>query len=187
MAAWDASYPKDHTFDFAYDLWLNGTTNEVMIWLNWKNTGPIGDTPFTHTAIDGITYNVYEGTGGSGHHCISFLPQNGTMDKATNFNLGNILGWIDKLKWKTGPGGYYWQNPNFDSVQLGWEICDTFGSSKTYTMNFFDVYYGNTVSTPPPPTPVPAPATSIQTNGQTKIMLVDPDSTAGGTANSKTR
>ena len=149
MAAWDASYPKDHKFDFVYDLWLDGTTNEVMIWLNWKNTDPIGDSPFTHTTIDGITYNVYEGTGGSGHHCISFLPQNGMMDKATNFNLCNILGWVNKLKWKTGPGGYYWHNPNFDSVQLGWEICDTFGSSKTYTMNFFDVYYGNTVSTPP--------------------------------------
>jgi hypothetical protein len=152
LAAWNASYPTDHKFDFAYDLWLNGTTYEVMIWLNWNNTAPMGGNPFTNAAINNITYNVYEGAGGSGPHCISFLPQNGRMDTATNFNLGSILSWISNLKWSGGPGGYYWQNPNFDSVQLGWEICDTYGSPKTYTMNFFDVYYGNTNSTPPPPT-----------------------------------
>jgi hypothetical protein len=66
------------------------------------------------------------------------------MDTATNFNLCSILGWISNLKWNGGPGGYYWQNPNFDSVQLGWEICDTYGSSKTYTMNSFEVYYDST-------------------------------------------
>jgi len=152
MAAWNASYPTDHKFDFAYDLWLNGTTYEVMIWLNWNSTAPIGGKPFTNATINGIAYNVYEGAGGSGPHCISFLPQNGMMDTATNFNLCGILGWISQLKWSGGPGGYYWQNPNFDSVQLGWEICDTYGSSKTYTMNYFDVYYGNTNSTLPMPT-----------------------------------
>jgi len=154
MATWNASYPADHKFDFAYDLWLNGTTYEVMIWLNWKDTAPIGIHPFTNAIIDGITYNIYEGVGGSGPHCISFLPQNSMMDTATNFNLCSILSWINNLKWNGGPEGCYWQNPNFDSVQLGWEICDTYGSAKTYTMNYFDVFYGNanTNTTPPPPT-----------------------------------
>jgi hypothetical protein len=151
LAAWNATYPTDHKFDFAYDLWLNGTTYEVMIWLNWKNTAPIGGNPFTNATIGGITYNVYEGAGGSGPHCISFLPQSGMMDSATNFNLCKILSWISNLPWNGGPGGYYWQNPSFDSVQLGWEICDTYGSLKTYTMNYFDVYYGNSVSAPPRP------------------------------------
>lgn len=152
LAAWNASYPKTNKFDFAYDLWLNGTTYEVMIWLNWNNTAPIGGSPFTNATIDGIAYNVYEGAGGSGPYCISFLPQNGMMDTATNFNLCSILSWISNLKWNGGPGGYFWQNPNFDSVQLGWEICDTYGSSVTYTMNYFNVYYGNTNITPPRPT-----------------------------------
>jgi hypothetical protein len=151
LAAWNASYPTDHKFDFAYDLWLNGTTYEVMIWLNWSNTAPVGINPFTNAVINGITYNIYEGAGGSGPHCISFLPRNGMMDTATNFNLCGILSWISNLKWNGGPGGYYWQNPSFDSVQLGWEICDTYGSSKTYTMNFFDVYYGSTNAGPPTP------------------------------------
>jgi hypothetical protein len=151
MAAWNATYQKDNKFDFAYDLWLNGYTYEVMIWLNWNATAPIGGSPFTNAIIDGINYNVYEGIGGSGPHCISFLPQNGMMDAATNFNLCSILNWIDKLKWNGGPGGYYWQNPTFDKVQLGWEICDTYGGTKTYTMNYFDVYYGttNTILIPP--------------------------------------
>ena len=152
LAAWNASYPTDHKFDFAYDLWLNGTTYEVMIWLNWNKTAPIGGNPFTNATINGITYNVYEGAGGSGPHCISFLPQNGMMDTATNFNLSSILSWIGNLKWNGGPGGYYWRNPSFDNVQLGWEICDTYGSSVTYTMNYFDVYYGNTNTAPPTPT-----------------------------------
>jgi len=154
LAAWNASYPTDHKFDFAYDLWLNGTTYEVMIWLNWNKTAPIGGNPFTNATINGITYNIYEGAGGSGPQCISFLPQNGMMDTATNFNLSSILSWISNLKWNGGPGGYYWRNPNFDSVQLGWEICDTYGSSKTYTMNYFDVYYGNTNTNTAPPTPM---------------------------------
>ncbi|HWD18359.1 MAG TPA: hypothetical protein VHB20_03705 [Verrucomicrobiae bacterium] len=152
MAAWNATYPTDHKFDFAYDLWLNGTTYEVMIWLNWNNTAPIGGNPFTNATINGITYSVYEGAGGSGPHCISFLPQNGMMDAATNYNLCGILGWINNLKWNGGPGGYYWKNPNFDSVQLGWEICDTYGAVKTYTMNSFNVYYGQTNNSPPVPT-----------------------------------
>jgi hypothetical protein len=151
LAAWNASYPTNNKFDFAYDLWLSGTTYEVMIWLNWNDTAPIGGNPFTNATIDGITYNVYEGAGGSGPHCLSFLPQNGMMDTATNFNLCGILNWINNLKWSGGPGGCFWRNPNFESVQLGWEICDTRGSSITYTMNFFDVYYGNT-NAPPPPT-----------------------------------
>ena len=152
LAAWNASYPTNNKFDFAYDLWLSGTTYEVMIWLNWNKTAPIGGNPFTNATIGGITYNVYEGAGGSGPYCISFLPQTGTMDTATNFNLCGILNWISNLKWSGGPGGCFWQNPNFESVQLGWEICDTYGSSITYTMNSFDVYYGNTNATPPPPT-----------------------------------
>jgi hypothetical protein len=119
-----------------------------MIWLNWSNTSPIGDHPFTNAVIDGISYDVYEGAGGSGPHCISFLPRNGMMDTATNFNLCNILRWISDLKWKGGPGSYYWQNPKFNDVQLGWEICDTYGRSVTYTMNYFDVYQGN-ADTPP--------------------------------------
>jgi len=151
VAAWNASYTETNKFDFAYDLWLNGTTYEVMIWLNWNNTAPIGGSPFTNATIDGITYNVYEGAGGSGPYCISFLPQNHMMDTATNFNLCNILNWINNLKWNGGPGGYFWQNPTFNSVQLGWEICDTYGGSATYTMNFFNVYYGNSSTTPQTP------------------------------------
>ena len=152
LAAWNASFQHNDRFDFAFDLWLNGTTNEVMIWLDWNDTSPIGGSPFTNATIGGITYNVYEGPGGSGPYCMSFLPQNGMLDTATNFNLCSVLSWISNLKWSGGPGGYFWQNPTFDSVQLGWEICDTYGSSETYTMNFFDVYFGNTVSAPPTPT-----------------------------------
>ena len=152
MAAWSATYAATNKFDFAYDIWLHNTTYEVMIWLNWKNTAPIGGNPFTNATIDGIAYNVYEGAGSSGPYCISFLPQNGMMDTATNFNLCDVLGWINNLKCSGGPGGYFWQNPTIESVQLGWEICDTYGGSATYTMNSFDVYYGSTNSAPPPPT-----------------------------------
>jgi hypothetical protein len=152
LAAWNASYPETNKFDFAYDLWLNGTTYEVMIWLNWNNTAPIGGSPFTNATIDGVTYNVYEGAGGSGPYCISFLPQNDMMDTATNFNLCDVLSWINNLQWSGGPGGYFWQNPNFDSIQLGWEICDTYGATVAYTMNYFNVYNGNASTAPPTPT-----------------------------------
>jgi hypothetical protein len=148
MAAWSATYPENSKFDFAYDLWLNGWTYEVMIWLDWNATAPIGGTPFTNATIGGINYNIYEGAGGSGPYCISFLPQNGMMPMATNFNLCNILGWINQLQWNGGP---FWQNPTFDSVQLGWEICDTYGNSDTYAMNYFDVYCGATNAVVPTP------------------------------------
>jgi hypothetical protein len=149
MAAWNASYPRTNKFDFAYDLWLNGWTYEIMIWLDWNATSPIGGTPFTNATIAGINYNIYEGAGGSGPYCLSFLAQNGMMPAATNFNLCSILGWINNLQWNGGP---FWQNPTFDKVQLGWEIVDTEGVLDTYTMNYFDVYLGNSNTTPPTPT-----------------------------------
>lgn len=151
MAAWNATYPRNHAFDFAYDIWLNGTTYEVMIWLDWNATQPAGSV-FTNATINGINYNVWEGAGGSGPYCISFVTQSGAMSAATNFNLCGILGWINNLKWNGGPGGYFWQNPTFDTVQLGWEIVNTDSASDTNTMNYFNVYYGTVVSNIPTPT-----------------------------------
>jgi len=151
MAAWNATYPRSSAYDFAYDIWLNGTTYEVMIWLDSNATQPAGSV-FTNATISGINYNVWEGAGGSGPYCISFVAQSGAMSAATNFNLCGILGWINNLKWNGGPGGYFWQNPTLDTVQLGWEIVNTYGLSDTYSMNYFNVYYGTVVSNTPTPT-----------------------------------
>ncbi len=162
MAALDATIPDSVDFDFAFDLWANGTAYEVMIWNNWNGVNPIAEhydevgaiPTLANINIDGTIYNVYTGKGGSGGSCISFLPTAGKRSTAT-LNLSEFLKWISALSLN---GQKYWNNPTLTSVQLGWEIVDTRGVSKTFTMNKFELYDGD-------PEPVPTYPLFLNTGG----------------------
>lgn len=126
------------TYDLAYDIWLNGSAYEVMIWEKWVNAKPIAKSynaqgqavpTFTNITIDGVIYDVYEGTGGSGP-CMSFLPH--TQTSATTVNITDVLKWIN-----TSSGGWY-NNPSLRSIQYGWEITSTTGQ-QNFTMNSYSV------------------------------------------------
>jgi Ricin-type beta-trefoil lectin domain-like len=135
-SSFNGTAPSGSSYDFAYDIWLNGSTYEVMIWNQWVNTKPIAKSynaqgqaipTYTNITIDGITYDVYTGTGGSGP-CMSFLRHN--QVGSGTINITDILKWINTTGW--------YNNPTLRSIQNGWEIIKTSGQ-QNFTMNSYSV------------------------------------------------
>jgi hypothetical protein len=135
-SSFNASTPSGSNYDQSYDIWLNGNQYEVMIWASWKNNNPIAKsynangTPnatYSNVTIDGITYNVYTGTGGSGA-CMSFLRTSQTSSGTVI--ISDVLKWINTTGW--------YNNPTLSGIQCGWEILDTSGQ-QTFTMNSYSV------------------------------------------------
>lgn len=135
-SSFNGTAPSGNSYDFAYDIWLNGSSYEVMIWNQWANTKPIAKSynaqgqaipTYTNITIDGITYDVYTGTGGSGP-CMSFLRHSQTS--SGTINITHILQWIPSTGW--------YNNPSLRSIQNGWEIIKTTGQ-QNYTMNSYSV------------------------------------------------
>jgi hypothetical protein len=140
-SSFNATTPSGCVFDQAFDIWLNGFNYEVMIWESWSGTQPIAKSynssgqavpTYSNISISGVTYNVYTGTGGSGP-CMSFLRTNqvnsGTVDIAA------ILKWINTTGW--------YNNPTLSGIQDGWEITNTAGVQKTFSMNSYSVTIGS--------------------------------------------
>jgi len=136
-SSFSADTPAGCAYDMAYDIWLDGNKYEVMIWNRWERTNPIAKsynsdgTPnptYTNVTIAGVTYDVYTGIGGSGA-CMSFLRRN-QVDSGT-VDLAAVLKWISTTKW--------YDDPTLTSVQCGWEITNTGGAKKSFTMNSFSV------------------------------------------------
>jgi hypothetical protein len=139
-SSFNATTPGGSNYDQSYDIWLNGNGYEVMIWNSWNNNNPIAKsynangTPnatYSNVNIDGIVYNVYTGTGGSGP-CMSFL-------RTSQVSSGTVV-ISDVLKWINTTGWY--NNPTLSGIQCGWEILDTSGQ-QTFTMNSYSVTVGS--------------------------------------------
>jgi hypothetical protein len=74
------TYPGSGTYDAAYDIWLNDTTNvtgvqktEIMIWLN--HTGsiqPVGSNSGSTVSIAGHSWNVWTGNNGA-NNVVSYV------------------------------------------------------------------------------------------------------------------
>lgn len=135
-SSFNATSPSGSKYDQAYDIWLNGGSYEVMIWESWVGTKPIAKSynargqaipTYPNVTIDGVTYDVYTGTGGSGS-CMSFLRHN-QITSGTQ-NISDILKWIPSTGW--------YNNPNLRSIQYGWEIIKTTGR-QDFTMNSYSV------------------------------------------------
>jgi|GEM_PF-3305165 len=151
-SSFTATNASGANYDFAYDIWVGTSSSpfqyEVMIWNTWNGTQPIAKSytaagqavpTYSNVTISGKTYNVYTGVGGSGPHCISFLP---TVQSASGtIDITAILQWINSVGYFNDP-----VNPSLLGIQLGWEFINTFGS-KTFVMNNFSVTVGSTSGT----------------------------------------
>jgi hypothetical protein len=135
-SSFNTTTPSGSNYDQSYDIWLNGNGYEVMIWNSWNNNNPIAKsynangTPnatYSNVSIDGITYNVYTGTGGSGP-CMSLL-RTGQVSSGTVV-ISDVLKWINTTGW--------YNNPTLSGIQCGWEILDTSGQ-QDFTMNSYSV------------------------------------------------
>jgi hypothetical protein len=132
-----ATNPDGCSYDQAYDIWLNGSQYEVMIWNRWEHTQPVARSyhrdgsavpTYSNVTIAGTDYDVYMGTGGSGA-CISFLRK--TQVDSGSVDLAAVLKWIETTKW--------YRNPVLTSVQNGWEIISTSGVRRDFVMRTFSV------------------------------------------------
>jgi len=123
-SSFNETNPVGGTWESAYDLWLNGTGIEVMVWTYVNDTRPLGYPARTVTLNDNA-WTLYAGN--NGHNpTYSFVRQgnetSGTVD---------ILG---LLKYLENTAGYF-SNPVLTSIQYGWEITSTGDVPKNFTMN----------------------------------------------------
>jgi hypothetical protein len=133
-SSFNASTPSGCNYDQAYDIWLNGSSYEVMIWNKWNGNQPIANSydangnavpQYKNQSIGGATWNVYY-RGGT----LSFLRT--SQASSGSVNIKALLQWINNTpKW--------YNNPTLSKIQCGWEILSTGGSQKNFTMNSYSV------------------------------------------------
>ena len=151
-SSFNFSVPGGASYDAAYDLWSDNNADEVMVWEDWNNNGPIASSyscnqlgvngcPFaTNVSIDGVTYDVFQGT--TDHNVVSFLRTSKTTSGSVNLlDLMNWVGNQGKLKSKT-----------FSTADFGFEITKTNGS-QTFTVNSYSLSTSTGGCTPTAITP----------------------------------
>ena len=171
-SSFNATTPGGCAYDQAYDIWLNGSGYEVMIWNSWSGNQPIAASydangnaiaSYQNQSIGGTTYNVYyRGT------VFSFLRTGQTSSGSVD--IAAVLKWINSK-------GLY-NNPTLAKVQCGWEILTTSGA-QNFTMNSYSVTVGGGGGgggcTPTAITPY------VQVNGGTWNQTGSASVAAGGT------
>jgi Glycosyl hydrolase family 12/Cellulose binding domain len=162
------TYPSSGTYDAAYDIWINDTTNvtgvqktEIMIWLN--HTGsiqPVGSNTGTTFSAAGKSWNVWSGNNGS-NNVVSYVA-NPAGVTSVSFDVMAFV--KDAMTRGSGFGTNSWY---LTSIQMGFE---PWVGGVGLSVNSFSA----TVNTgnPPPPTATPvrtnAPtATPVRTNAPT--------------------
>jgi hypothetical protein len=144
--------PSGASFDAAYDLWTNGNVDEVMVWEDWNNNGPIASSyscnqlgvngcPFaTNVSIDGVTYDVFQGY--TNHNVVSFLRTSKTTSGSVNL--------LDLMNWLANQGKL--DSKTFSTADFGFEITKTNGS-QTFTLNSYSLSKSTGGCTPTAITP----------------------------------
>lgn len=118
------SLPGTGNWESAYDIWLNGSAVEVMLWVNVHgNVGPLGSSTGTLT-LDGKTWTVYVGNNGS-NPVYSFVQSGNTTSGTVNI--------LDLLKWMQNTKGYV-SNPTLSTIQFGFEISGTGNTQQNFTV-----------------------------------------------------
>lgn len=134
-SSFNATTASGSVYDLAYDIWLNNSQYEVMIWTNWSNTKPIAASydasgnaiPTVYNAsIGGRTYNVYIRWNGS-NAVISFLATSKT--NSATIDIKSVLRWINSKGW--------YNNPTLSKIQFGWELITTPSGGGNYQINSY--------------------------------------------------
>ena len=141
-SSFNFSVPSGASFDAAYDLWTNNNVDEVMVWEDWNNNGPIASSyscnqlgvngcPFaTNVSINGVTYDVFQGY--TNHNVVSFL----VTSKVTSGSV-NLLG---LMNWLVSQGKL--DSDTFSTADFGFEITKTNGS-QTFTVNSYSLTFSS--------------------------------------------
>jgi hypothetical protein len=151
-SSFNFSVPSGASFDAAYDLWTNNNVDEVMVWEDWNNNGPIASSyscnqlgvngcPFaTNVSIDGVNYDVFQGY--TNHNVVSFLRISKTTSGSVNL--------LDLMNWLANEGKL--TSKTFSTADFGFEITKTEGSQQ-FTVKSYSLSYSSGGCTPTAITP----------------------------------
>ena len=107
----NVSVPGSGAYETAYDIWANGSSYEIMLWMNKTGAvGPIGSYQ-TNVSVGDYNWNVYKGSNGS-NQVFSLLN--------TGSSTSGTVDILAVLKWIEGKGWY--GNVTLSQVQFGFEI-----------------------------------------------------------------
>jgi hypothetical protein len=128
-SSFNVTAPNGGAYTTAYDIWANGHTYEIMLWMNkYGPIGPIGSFQ-TNAAVGGHSWAVYRGSNGS-NQVFSFIRSSNTH--AGTVDIRAIMNWIRGRGW--------YGDVTLSSVQFGYEITSASGSLN-FTTNSFSVSY----------------------------------------------
>jgi hypothetical protein len=124
-SSFDETNPSGGSWESAYDLWLNGTDIEVMVW-TYVSGGvvPLG-RPVRSVTLGGGTWTLW--VGDNGHNPTYSFVRHGNETSGT-------VDILSLLKYLENTGGYF-SDPMLSSIQYGWEIAGTGDVRKDFTMN----------------------------------------------------
>jgi hypothetical protein len=110
----------------AYDIWINGLSKEVMVWVDDHGQAPAGSRVAT-ISFSGATWDLYE-TGDRSY--MAFVRRGNASSGTVNLHaaLAFLAGRGD-LK----AGDILWQ------VNFGWEVCSTGGAPETFTASNYSL------------------------------------------------
>jgi Cellulose binding domain/Glycosyl hydrolase family 12 len=124
-SSFNETNPSGGNWESAYDIWLNGTGIEVMVWTYVSgNVGPLGSAVGT-VSLDGNTWTLYAGNNGS-NPTYSFVRSGNESSGTVNL--------LDLLKYLENTKGYF-SNPTLSTIQYGWEISGTNNVQENFTIN----------------------------------------------------
>jgi Glycosyl hydrolase family 12 len=128
-SSFNVSVPGSGSYETAYDIWCNGSSYEIMLWMNKTGAvGPLGSYQTT-TSVGGHTWNVYSGSNGS-NAVFSFVRTSNTSSGSVDIRA--VLNWIKSKGW--------FGNVTLSQVQFGFEITSSSGGLN-FVSNSFSVSY----------------------------------------------
>jgi hypothetical protein len=128
-SSFNESNPSSGNWESAYDIWLDTSSYEVMVWTYVSgDVAPLGSVVGTVT-LAGSTWTLYAGSNGS-NPTYSFV-RSGNETSGT-INLLDLLQYLENTK------GYF-SDPTLSTVQYGWEISSTNDTQEDFTVNSYSV------------------------------------------------
>jgi hypothetical protein len=124
-SSFNVTVPNAGAYTSAYDIWADGHTYEIMLWMNKVGpVGPLGSFQ-TDTSVGGHSWAVYRGSNGS-NQVFSFIRSSNT--NAGSVDVRAVMNWIRGRGW--------FGDVTLSTVQFGYEITSSSGGMDFRTNNF---------------------------------------------------
>jgi len=124
-SSFNVSVPGGGAYTSAYDIWCNGYTYEIMLWMNKQGAvGPIGSYQ-TNASVGGHNWNVYRGSNGS-NAVFSFVRTSNTNSGSVDIKA--VLNWIRSRGW--------FGDVTLSTIQFGYEITSSSGGMNFVTNSY---------------------------------------------------